>query len=318
MAPTLPFDPVAFKDAQRTDWQIAAPGWRKWYDVLEAGGEIVSRTLVELAGIGPGDSVLDVATGYGEPALTAAHVVAPTGRVLATDMLEFGRERAAQAGLDNVEFVEADAEPLSFDDESFDAILCRRGLQFLPDVSATLQRFHSSLKRDGRLAAAVWGPPDTVQFARPVAVILTALDLPAPPRDDLASSRSQIAKRSNGSSPVPASGNVDTGSVTAIYQTPSPEQFTQWAREVAPPIANLLSGQSPEVQEQVWRKVTESWGAAHDPRRASPHQEPGHLGGGHEVVKDRSRRSQPSRPADRYWRWSVTRAGGTLLPPHEN
>ena len=53
--------------------------------------------------------------------------------------------------------------------------------------------------------------------------------------------------------------NVDTGSVTAIYQTPSPEHFTQWAREVAPPIANLLSGQSPEVHEQVWRKVTESW-----------------------------------------------------------
>jgi SAM-dependent methyltransferase len=131
---TQPFDPVAFKAAQRADWQVAAPGWRKWYDMLEAGGEIVSRTLVERAEIGPGDSVLDVATGYGEPALTAARLVAPTGRVVATDiapdMLDFGRERATQAGLDNVEFLEVDAEALSFDDEAFDAILCRQGLQF--------------------------------------------------------------------------------------------------------------------------------------------------------------------------------------------
>src|SRR5918995_7058080 len=150
MVPTVPFDLVAFKEAQRTDWQLAAAGWRKWYDVLEAGGEIVSRTLVELARIGPGDTVLDVATGYGEPALTAARVVTPTGRVLATDiatdMLDFGRERAAQADLGNVEFVEADAETLSFDDEFFDAILCRQGLQFLPDALGTLQRFRTFLK----------------------------------------------------------------------------------------------------------------------------------------------------------------------------
>jgi enediyne biosynthesis protein CalE5 len=263
MAPTVPFDPVAFKEAQRTEWQVAAPGWRKWYDMLEAGGEIASRRLVELAGIGPGDTVLDIATGYGEPALTAARVVAPTGRVLATDiaadMLDFGRERAAQAELDNVEFLEADAEALSFDDESFDAILSRQGLQFLPDASGTLQRFHTFLKRDGRFAAAVWGPPDRVQFARPVSVILTTLDLPAPPpgRPGIFA----LADRHALERLVAHAGfrGVETGTVTAVYETPSPEDFTQWGRDVAPPIANLLTGQSPEVQEQIWRKVTEAW-----------------------------------------------------------
>ena len=263
MAPTVPFDPVAFKEAQRTDWRIAAPGWRKWYDVLEAGGEIVSRTLVELAGIGPGDTVLDVATGYGEPALTAARVVTPTGRVLATDiatdMLDFGRERAAQANLNNVEFLEADAEALAFDEESFDAILCRQGLQFFPDALGTLKRFHIFLKRDGRVAAAVWGPPDTVQFARPMSVILTALDLPAPPpgRPGIFA----LADRHALERIVADAGfrDVETGTVTAVYETPSPEDFTQWARDVAPPIANLLTGQPPEVQEQVWRKVTDAW-----------------------------------------------------------
>jgi hypothetical protein len=68
MAPTETFDPVAFKEAQRTDWRAAATGWRRWYEVLEAeaGGQAVSRKLAELAALGPGDTVLDVATGYGE------------------------------------------------------------------------------------------------------------------------------------------------------------------------------------------------------------------------------------------------------------
>lgn len=257
------FDPVAFKAAQRSDWQVAAPGWRKWYDMLEAGGAIVSRTLVELAGIGPGDTVLDVATGYGEPALTAARIVGPTGKVVATDiaadMLAFGRERADRAGLDNVEFYEVDAEALSFDAEAFDAIVCRQGLQFLPDVAGTLELIHTFLTRDGRLTAATWGPPDSVQFARPVSVILAALDLPTPPpgRPGIFA----LADRDRLAQLVADAGfrDVETGSVTAVYETESPEDFTQWAKDVAPPISNLLDGRPTEVQERVWEEVTEAW-----------------------------------------------------------
>ena len=259
------FDPVSFKEGQRADWQKAAPGWRKWYDVLEgeAGGQAVSRRLVELVGIGPGDTVLDVATGYGEPALTAARAVGSGGRVVATDIaadfLAFGRERAVNAGLDNVEFLESDAETLAFEEESFDAIISRQGLQFLPDVTGTLKRFHSFLKRDGRLAAAVWGPPATVQFALPVGVIFKELELPPPPpgRPGIFA----LADADALARLVAGAGyrDVETGTVTAVYETASPEASTQWARDVAPPIVNLLKGQPPEVQERVWQKVTESW-----------------------------------------------------------
>jgi ubiquinone/menaquinone biosynthesis C-methylase UbiE len=265
MARTETFDPVTFKDGQRVDWQTAAPGWRKWYEVLEApaGGQVVSRKLVDVAAVGPGDTVLDVATGYGEPALTAARAVTPGGRVVATDIaadfLAFGRERAAQAGLDNVEFLEADAEELSFDEETFDAITSRQGLQFLPDVGGTLKRFHSFLKRDGRLAAAVWGPPDTVQFTLPIGVIVRELELPPPPpgRPGIFA----LADAGALARLVADAGyrDVETGTVTAVYETASPEDFTQWARDVAPPIVNLLRGQPPKVQERVWRKVTEAW-----------------------------------------------------------
>lgn len=264
MATTETFDPVAFKQAQRTDWQRVAPGWSTWLDVLEAeeGGQEVSRKLVERAGLGPGDAVLDVATGYGEPALTAARTVTPGGSVLATDIapefLSFANDRAVEAGLDNVEFLESDAEELRFDAETFDAILCRQGLQFLPDVAGTLRRFHSFLKRDGRLAAAVWGPLDTVQFALSIPVIFEELEMPPPPpgRPGIFA----LADAGALAQLVADAGfrDVETGPVTVIYETASPEDFTQWTRDIAPPIANLIAGHPPEVQERVWRKVTEA------------------------------------------------------------
>jgi SAM-dependent methyltransferase len=97
MVETTTFDPAQYKADLRTEWRNAAPGWRAWLEVLEAadGGQALSRSLVQLARIGPGDSVLDVAAGYGEPGLTAARAVAPGGHVVCTDisaeMLAVGR-----------------------------------------------------------------------------------------------------------------------------------------------------------------------------------------------------------------------------------
>jgi SAM-dependent methyltransferase len=265
MTETTTFDPAQYKADLRTEWRNAAPGWRGWLEVLEAadGGRAVSRKLVELAGIGPGDAVLDVACGYGEPGLTAARAVAPGGRVVCTDisaeMLAVGRERAAAAGLDNVEFLEGDAEELAFEEASFDAVLSRQGLQFLPDVPGVLRRLHSFLKPHGRLVAAVWGPPGTVQFAAPVPVIRAELRLPPPPAG--IPGPFALADAGQLAGLVGAAGftEVATGAVTAIYQTDSPELATRWLRDVAPPISSLVDTQPPEVQERVWAKVTEAW-----------------------------------------------------------
>jgi SAM-dependent methyltransferase len=265
MTETTSFDPAQYKADLRTEWRDAAPGWRAWLEVLEAadGGQAVSRSLVQLARIGPGDAVLDVAAGYGEPGLTAARTVAPGGRVVCTDisaeMLAVGRERAAAERLDNLLFVERDAEELVFEEASFDAVLSRQGLQFLPDVPGVLTRLHAFLKPHGRLAAAVWGPPGTVQFAAPVPVIRAELQLPPPPAGIpgpfALADAGQLAEL------VEAAGFTDvaTGTVTAIYQTGSPELATRWLRDVAPPISSLVDGRPPEVQEHVWATVTQAW-----------------------------------------------------------
>jgi SAM-dependent methyltransferase len=265
MTRTTTFDPAQYKADLRTEWRDAAPGWRAWLEVLEAeaGGGAVSRTLVELAGIGPGDAVLDVAAGYGEPGLTAARAVVPGGRVVCTDisgaMLAVGRERAAAAGLDNLEFIEGDTEELVFEEASFDAVLSRQGLQFLPDVPGVLARLRSFLKPRGRLAAAVWGPPQAVQFAAAVPVIRAELGLPPPPAGIPGPFALADADRLVGLVEAAGFTDVATGTVTAIYQPGSPELATRWLREVAPPITALVDPQPPEVQERVWAKVTQAW-----------------------------------------------------------
>jgi len=131
--------PGKYKAGQRRDSSSAAAGWKYWWETLETALAPVSKRMIELAQLHARQRVLDVATGIGEPALTAARVVGPAGHVTATDiapgMLEIARERAEEAGLTNVEFVEADAETIDFPEGSFDAVLCRFGRMFLPNVA---------------------------------------------------------------------------------------------------------------------------------------------------------------------------------------
>ncbi len=265
MTPSQGFDPAEYKRNIRREWRSAATGWRKWLDVVEAqeGGQRHSAKLVELAELQVGASVLDVGGGYGEPSLAAARVVGPQGRVVCTDispeMLAVARERAADAGITNVEFVGRDAEELAFDEGSFDAVLSRATLMFLPDVAGTLKRLRGFLKSAGRLAASVWGPQPLVEFSTAFPVIAEELALPSPPPGRpgafALSDPTWVAEL------VAQAGfrDVETGTVSVIFVTDSPEQYTEFIRDVAPQLTTLLGDQLASVQERVWAKVTDAY-----------------------------------------------------------
>lgn len=117
---------------------MVAEGWLKWWKTFEQHAQTVNERLVELAEIKQGDKVLDIATGIGEPAITAARKVGITGHVLATDispqMLKIAKQRSISFGLqDIVEFKEIDAERIDINLQSllqlssFNAVLCRWG-----------------------------------------------------------------------------------------------------------------------------------------------------------------------------------------------
>ena len=162
-------DPEQYKAGQRQGWDSVAGGWQKWWKTAETAGGKISSRLIELAEIKEGSKVLDVATGIGEPSITAAHQVGRSGHVVAIDispeMLSIAEKRAISLGLqDVIEFKEGDTETISLLDSSFDAALCRFGLMFLPNLGAGLSNIYKSLREGGIFATAVLASPDKVPF----------------------------------------------------------------------------------------------------------------------------------------------------------
>ena len=125
--------------------------------------------LVELAQLQPGQHILDVATGTGIVAIAAAEKVGSEGKVIGVDftpgMLEQARRKIAAAGLQNIELIEADAEAINFNDESFDAIFCATAIVLLSDIPAALGNWYRFLKKGGIVGFSCWS---TTSFFTPV------------------------------------------------------------------------------------------------------------------------------------------------------
>lgn len=146
---------------QRYGWDLAVQDYdRYWVPVLRA----CSERCVALADLSPGERVLDVATGTGIAAFTAAERVGPEGEVVATDlsekMVDAARAEAERRGVANMRFGRVDAEELTFADASFDAALCVLGLMYPADPQRAIDQMYRVLRPGGRAAVCVWGRRD--------------------------------------------------------------------------------------------------------------------------------------------------------------
>src|SRR5712664_4654922 len=124
------------------EWTESAPYWEKHSETLRTIFAPVTRALIEDAQIVSGQSVLDVAGGPGEPSLTIAERVGPTGSVMCTDavaeMVNAAKREAHRRGITNVSFRQCMADALPFAENSFDVVISRLGVMFFPDPSAAL------------------------------------------------------------------------------------------------------------------------------------------------------------------------------------
>lgn len=182
----MSFDANQYKTTTRQQWEDAAQAWDAWGPVLEEWlGEATARML-DMAGIGTGSRVLDVAAGAGGQTMAAAQRVGAAGRVVATDIsptiLSYAAKRAAEAGLTNIETVEADGEGLDeFSGAGFDAVISRVGLIYFPDQQRALRGMRDALREGGRVAAIVYSRPEHNKFfSIPVSIIRTRAELPPP------------------------------------------------------------------------------------------------------------------------------------------
>ena len=257
-------DPKQYKETQRHNWDSVAHGWEKWWRTIEIGAEKVSTRLIELASIKVGSKVLDISTGIGEPAITAAREVGNTGQVLATDisseMLSIAKQRAINAGLQHaIVFKQGDTGTMELPNSTFDTALCRFGLMFLPDLDTALLNIYSSLVNGGRFAAAVWASPE---------------------KDSLFTSTINTVMKETRTSPPPAGVPgpfslsdesllrnyfVNTGfkdvtieRMNVTFDFGSSKEYASFVLETAGPLQEMLSNESPERRQKILETVSES------------------------------------------------------------
>lgn len=251
------------KAEEKADWNAVAPGWAKWWQTFENAAQVVSDRLVELAEIRPGHAVLDIATGIGEPSITAARAVGPGGRVVATDlaseMLRLGRARAVALGLANIEFLEMDAAAPTLPAASFDAALCRWGLMFLPDITGALGRLRGLLREGGRLAAAAWGPAEEVPMITLAGPILRErLGLEPPPPDALGPCRFAEPGRLEGEFEAAGFTDIVAERFSVSYEFDSVGAYTRFREDVSSQTRELMERFPEDQRQEVLAEITEA------------------------------------------------------------
>jgi len=236
----------------------------KWKAKSAAMGRDVTEAIVGYAHPQPGMKVLDLASGTGEPAITIASRIGPSGHVTALDLsselLEIAEHRARQRGLKNVTLHHGDAQHLPFSDNTFDLITSRFGVMFFQDCLKALREAHRALKPGGRACFLAWGPFEQPYWASMIGVVLKHVGGPAiqeggpnPFRFSAPGSLSTILRDSG-------FDDIEERTERVPWTWPgSTEEVWEQARAVATPFLPLLGRARPEqwneINTEIYREI---------------------------------------------------------------
>ncbi|MGZ4168254.1 MAG: class I SAM-dependent methyltransferase [Solirubrobacteraceae bacterium] len=184
-----PSDPDQVRAATRETWETAAGGWGRRADRVRDWGMPVSVAMVDALDLQPGQRVLELAAGPGDTGFMAAELVRPGGTLISSDgaepMIEVARGRAAEAGIDNVEFRQLELEWIDLETASVDAVLVRWGLMLAVDPAAAAREIRRVLRTGGNAAIAVWDARERNPWATIPTNALIELGHAEPPDPDL-------------------------------------------------------------------------------------------------------------------------------------
>jgi SAM-dependent methyltransferase len=253
--------------AQQASWNKFSPGWKKWDALFMAFLEPHGTAIIDFLQPARDAVVLDVAAGTGEPGLTLARMVSG-GKVVLTDladgMLQVARDKAAARGTTNAEFQTADASALPFEDESFDAVSCRLGYMFFPDMQLAAQEMARVLKPGGRIATTVWGSPDRNFWVTCMMQnIKTHIDVPPPPPGAPGMFRCAQPGLVAGLFSAAGLRNVAEQAVPSSLNCGSPEGYWDVMTEVAAPFVAALSQADAPTVANVKRDVIAAMNERH-------------------------------------------------------
>jgi ubiquinone/menaquinone biosynthesis C-methylase UbiE len=243
------------------EWRQSAPYWAKHHATIREMFAPLTRALVEDAGIRHGESVLDIAGGVGEPSLTIAEIVGPTGSVTCTDavaeMVETALIEARNRRLTNIQFRQCTADHLPFPDNSFDATVSRLGAMFFPDPELALREMLRVTKPGGRLGFVVWHKSEFNPYSFLVTEVLSR-HIETPPSDPDAPDAFRFAEPGKLARILRIAGASDIRERILEFDSTapiSPEEFWDMRSEISEILRNKLQKFSAAERWQIGKQV---------------------------------------------------------------
>jgi len=252
---------IDIRNKQKDSWNAFSPGWEKWDDLtmhfLKSQGDEIIKAL-ELK---PQDNVIDIAAGTGEPGLTMASIVnqgSVTGVDLSEKMLLIAEQKASHMGILNYSTSVADVCDLPYEDSTFDALSCRLGFMFFPDMQLAASEMCRVLKPGGRIATTVWGSPENnIWVTAIMGAIKRNIDLPDPPAGAPGMFRCAqpglVANLFNEEGLTVGIDKVITGSMNCS----SSDEYWNFMNDVAAPIVAAFKDADEETKASIKREVYE-------------------------------------------------------------
>lgn len=243
------------RDTQKVLWNKFSPGWRKWDKLTMDFLKPHCDEIIRIINPGGSDIVLDVAAGTGEPGLTIASMLTE-GKVIVTDlsegMLHTASEKAMEREILNLETKVADACELPFPDNTFDAISCRFGFMFFPDMLLAAKEMSRVLKPGGRIATTVWGSPEKNFWVTCIMQnIKEYIEMPSPPVGTPGMFR--CAKPGFVSELFKQAGlkNISEKEVMAKLNCRNAEEYWEMMTDIVAPFVEALSNTDEETEEKI-------------------------------------------------------------------
>lgn len=250
----MTFDADAYKETTREQWQDAAGAWHRWDPVFDRWLGEATELMLDLAGVGAGSRVIDVAAGSGGQSIVAARRGAT---VLATDIssniLAEAEAAARDAGVSTIATHVVDGESLDVAPGTFDAAISRLGLMYMPDKRRALTQARDALRDGGRYAAVVFSEPELNRFfSVPIGIVRRRAELPLPgPGLPGPFSCVNLAEQ------LEAAGfrDVEVRRVEAPLRLATAAECTRLERESFGALHQMLAALTAAEQEDAWREI---------------------------------------------------------------
>jgi SAM-dependent methyltransferase len=254
---TVAFDPAAYKETTRAQWQEAAEAWHRWDPVFDRWLGPATELMLDLAGVEAGSRVIDIAAGSGGQSIAAGRRGAT---VLATDIssniLQEAERAALAAGIATIATRVVDGEDLDVEPGTFDAAISRLGLMYMPDKQGSLAQARRALRDGGKYAAVVFAEADRNGFfSVPIGIIRRRAQLP-PPAPGLPGPFSSAALGDQ----LDAAGfrDVEVHRVEAPLVLTSAAECTRLERESFGALHQMLAGLTEADRQDTWREIEEA------------------------------------------------------------